>query len=267
MNTIRVDIAFQQPGQFQGGRAVFSDAAGNILGNVTIARNTAGVAPQVVLLNARPPAGSTRVTLYDDDVDPAGLAAETPLIQPQHPPTGLFNDPGAFPAACIEADFTTLDRYDSVNIVPFELNIENEYPTLSSFRGTQGGNLFWVVDIFGVYQYTADDSNDPDGSSITRGTSAPYWDAPTPNAALGGVGIFIEGIRDFTTNNPVGAADTTPTRLQRTTLHEIGHVMGGEHGDHGLMEGGRGTDPAAGMFSSVSLRKFMLMYDSGPGHR
>jgi hypothetical protein len=269
-NYIRIALDFGQVDQFQNGRASFLGldrfgAPTRNLGTRIIRGNTGGAAPNRVYLGAAAPADSHLVILYDDDVNPADLNASRPHVQPGSPPVNLFNDTEGFPAACIEADFDTLNTFDTNNAT-FDLNIRNEMATVAASKGTRGGRLFWVVTLFGAYQYQVTHSFDPD-VRVTRGISCPYWYGPTTPDACGGIVTFYEAIRDQTTNWRAGAADTLNTRLQRTTLHEVGHVMGGRHTDGGLMTGGIGTNPGHGMFSPVSLRRFMLIHDEGPGHK
>ena len=150
--------------------------------------------------------------------------------------------------------------------VPFDLNITDKHATLATKKGLDGGDGYWVATAVVCYQEKVDSSNDPNfpGSGCTRGTSAPYWGTGAGKPSCGAFGSFVEAIRDWATNNG-GAADSFQLRNRRTTLHECGHVMGGRHGDGGLMAGGTGTNPTGGAFSGLSLRRFMLLRDKGPG--
>jgi hypothetical protein len=269
--TLDTDMTIAVDNRFQGGASQFWQFGGPggdvLLGNGAINSNTTG-ANSSATFGANTPADTDHVYILDDDGENlavAGRAASaTARIEPiDNPPdTTLFNDRDYLPAACIEADFAVLDGND--NVIGFELNVDDENATVAGGKGVRGGELFWVSSVGTSYQYDATSSCDPDNGPCTRGISCPYWAGGVPANATGGCLTFHEAIRDWVVTGRT-PGDTLASRVRRTTLHETGHLMGGRHEDGGLMASPGGTTPNGGAFSGLSLRRFMLLRNEGPG--
>jgi hypothetical protein len=209
------------------------------------------------------PAGTDFAVAADDDVlsflDSSGFGSASPKIHPAPPYTGLMNEADMFPAACIEVSCDTLDTYDTPDVA-FELHVADKHVIVSSCKGVQGGEDFWVSTALVAYESDVYGSNDPDSASSgggpsSKGTSCPYWDSPAIGSC-GGFLVFAETTRDSAAHD----GEPPDIYLQHVTIHECGHTLGGRHGDSGIMD----APGLGGAFSGKSLRRFMLLQDAGP---
>ncbi len=265
--TIETDLNFDYANQFAGGLGMFWDMGffwDDLLGYGTIVSHPAGV-DQPITFAATTPAATDYVYIADDDVINVNLRdGASPKITPTTADLTLFNDRDGFPAACIEA----MTRTSNDNIGTFQLYVNTESSAAYSgvaaaTRGLSGGADRWAAQIVECFQGHHTSSHDPNTDGVIRGISCPYWITGLTAGSYGGTLVFVEGLRDWAVNSG-GGTDSPELRRRRTTLHEVGHVMGGRHTDGGLMQGGTGTDPGSGMFSGESLRRFMLLRDAGP---
>ena len=259
-------LDFGQENQFQAGVAMFWDMGffwDDFLGLRFIESHQDGT-DEPITVNERVPAASDYVYIADDDVVNVDLEnGASPRITPATADLTLFNHPDGFPAACIEA----IPHASADNVADFQLYVDTSSPAVESAiaaanRGLSGGVNQWVAQVIECFQPRVARSYDPN-LAATRGSSCPYWHSSTVPGANGGTFVFIETVRDYAENAGV-TGDFTELRRRRVTLHEVGHVLGGRHPDGGIMQAGTGTDPASGMFSGKSLRRFMLLRDAGP---
>lgn len=274
---LQTDLNAALGNQWQNGLAQFWDVSwpptnDRYLGPGTVAGNGPG-ADVWVQFAADTPADTDYVYVTDDDVDLLAVYADllgrqatgTPKVNPETDLT-LLSDKDMLPAACILPDHTTLDAYDST--VTFDLHIQDDgtaFSKIAEGKGIRGGNRFWVATACACYQFNRLYSYDPDTVSAMGGGSAPYWNTdpppPTPSDACGGFTTYVETCRDFALE--AGAPFNYALVIRRATVHECGHVLGGRHEDGGIMAQLGITNGKS--FNGVSLRRFMLLRDMGPG--
>lgn len=111
-------------------------------------------------------------------------------------------------------------------------------------RASEADPEFWTVYLLGAYQYITDEDNDPDGEGATLG----IVDDIGPNGV--GASVFKEVVRPEETTSFIPGVSNDAV----TSAHEIGHLLGGEHGDGGLMGGVKGGVSSAA-FSDVTISK------------
>ena len=165
-----------------------------------------------------------------------------------------------------DLDFTNLDRYNQLNYVMFDLttleatNTRKNPPFVPSTLSDEGEYLVknyrfdhideeanenaWTVYVLAAFQGTHAEDGDPDGENCLCGIVD----------KVNGIGayIFIEGLNDMSgfLNNGVRLPTHAQGAGERDTIaHEIGHLLGAEHGDTGIM------DQQSRNFSAVSIRK------------
>jgi hypothetical protein len=147
----------------------------------------------------------------------------------------------AFGPAYICPEFNLLGNDD---FVQFKLNLASETGQAvralwtNSFdnRDSEANPDFWTVYLLSGYQGTEEKDNDPNGESteIMLGIS---------DLVEGGV-IFLETIRESS-----GGPNCTPAAI---VVHELGHLMGADHADPGVMGGSCSDSP---VFSDESIKR------------
>ncbi len=271
---LSVDIIGYPANRFQGGSATCLNAANQVIATLGVTGNTQGQ-PTTIDLNGYTPAATVRVVVASDDVasfdvDAAGVPI---LIQVKAPPAApdyaQFNDPDNFPAACIWVDLTTLNGYDSP-LAPFSAHTSAVSTVLNQSKTAHSESGFWVSTHLVAYQAGYTNSGDPNGvvgSQLIKGIAEPYWLAGADPNAVGGFLTFMESMRDavdYAYTSASQIATNFPIMQVRTAMHECGHTLGGRHTDWGLMQEGNENTINSNLFNGVSLRRFMLLRDSGP---
>jgi len=180
-----------------------------------------GGGSQVVILNSFAAATSFEVAtlilpyrLTDDDVTAGAISP---------PDTSLVAT--AFAPAYI------VPKYDLQNNsnVTFVLNtdITNNNGAYVYDQTFNAGNdpSYWMIYTLSEYQGPTDSDNDPNDEGVVFGIAN--------GIGLGayGMGVFKESLRDFQANTNHNANCSEPA----TVAHEVGHIMGGQHPDGGLM--------------------------------
>ncbi|MGH9948645.1 MAG: hypothetical protein ACRD6X_15820, partial [Pyrinomonadaceae bacterium] len=120
-------------------------------------------------------------------------------------------------------------------------------------RATENDQEFWTIVLYGAYQSISDslgipilppgglDGDPPDSDGDGNPDGCPevaYGQADTQGPGGLGAGIFMEVLRPRESANVVNY----PISPARTAAHEIGHLFGGDHDDHGLMDPSCGPD-------------------------
>ncbi len=276
-STIYTNLDITQENQFVGGQIQFWNSrfpiSDTVLAapGVTIKSHTAGSNAVFELEYGVAPNETDYIWIADDDVSDATdfVTNPQPEVSPQLPDVTLFNHEDAFPAANIEAVFDGAAAAAS-SIAPFELNSVTQAPYtaddfIAASKALASMEGYWVATALGAYQGDVIESHDPDNDGWLLGTSVPYHLFSFNPASRGGVLLFAETIRNYADRRQVSnPLYTFETLHSRTTLHEVGHLLGGRHEDGGIMrEGSLGVNPDGGMFAGKSLRRFMLLRDEG----
>jgi hypothetical protein len=255
-------------GQFQGGLCnCYDDDDGHFLDQRAITGNTAGSDVIFYISSAAP--GDTRyVYVQDDDVTEGtgnypDYAPISPKVQPGQGACSKWNDPAYFPGACVLVDTDQLGG----NVVGFDLHLplsDMEQVAATAKAGLRGGQLFWVATWVKAYQfyYHMQGTNDPSvffPFGLRVGVCLPYWYSSFGADSIGTCFVFAENLRDFCLVN-------WQTEYEQAVLHEIAHLVGGQHGDLGILgdQYGHSQTPS---FSPKTCRRIMLLHDTGPSWR
>lgn len=131
------------------------------------------------------------------------------------------------------------DLTGNEDFVPFVLNIASTSATVLqgvySFdnMASEADAEFWTAYLLAGYQYVVGEDDDPDSEPATLGAS---------DTIRGGV-VFVETIGEHAASGP-------NCTVAATAVHEVGHLMGAEHVDGGIMGSACNTLPA---FTDASI--------------
>lgn len=137
--------------------------------------------------------------------------------------------------AFVEIDFATIQQQgaNGTDVVPFRVNtLSDENADLVSnyifdTRGYANDPEFWTVYLLGAYQGTTAEDGDPGTEPYISG----IIDA-APDSL--GASIFLLGNHEFNGHRFVGATHDGKGQ-DDAVAHEIAHLFGARHEDHGLM--------------------------------
>jgi hypothetical protein len=129
------------------------------------------------------------------------------------------------------------------------------YTNYFNNRATEASEIFWTVYLLGVYQPDITEDSEPDESDALFGRVDQIMgigafvyieiNRPTEYEDLDSPGVLVPGF-DFWRNRPVGN--------KFTTVHEVGHLLNGTHGDcDGISPCGTLTNDA-GIMAQSSYR-------------
>ena len=122
-----------------------------------------------------------------------------------------------FAQAYIDVEF---DLSNATPVAPFKTNSDTTGDLTRDYKydGRRSAALeFWQAYVLGAFQPHESEDGDPDSESATVGQ------VDRIGSSGSGAHIFLEPIRDF------GAVEF------ETVVHEVGHLMGCEHTDLGMM--------------------------------
>jgi hypothetical protein len=233
---VRVSVPLV-PRRFDNGRITLNNKSFSIIRNTASLIELFDVAGDLVSSDN----GAT-FTLYDDDNRAGDFDAFL------HGDEG-FEVPGPDLSLLADSDDPSLNIYapacvrpihdlsgDSAR--PFVLNVERGD---SPYAGQMDVAIpdYWMVYLLGGYQGPEDESNDP----RWRPESDPERESPLQGISTLGEGatMYLETIRDW--------GETPTDNGATTTVHEIGHLLGAQHGDRGIM----GNSKKGGTITEVVL--------------
>jgi hypothetical protein len=133
------------------------------------------------------------------------------------------------------------DLAGNEDLVPFFLNIASTSATdlraVYNFDNlaTEADPHFWTVYLLAGYQYVENEDDDPNSEFGTLGAT---------DTIRGGV-VFVETIREKSAEGP-------NCTVAAVVVHELGHLMGADDPDGGVMANTCGVSPA---FLDLSLDK------------
>ena len=236
-NTTSIEIEdvvsdFEKDDQFNGGYITIA-----VIGTLSVVDFEANTGNENVFVSGNQVAAYDKVySVYDDDMDYVGGSIVYKFSLPDDPDTSTV-------AAKLQPAYVTpVVDATTDSIISFDRNINStsEFTAVTDsdrqYLLSKVCDSFISVHLVGAFQPGADVDNDPSISGNDE--SEVYGEALESNM---GILIYFETLRDALAAG-AGAEELV------TVVHELGHCLGPDHGDGGIMADG----PS---FSDISLDK------------
>ncbi len=261
--TLDLSVSNLEPNRFENGRLVITrtNAAG-ITAQIGDRRITSNTASSVTFINnlRLSVQNGDNFTLYDDDdmdnLDGTNLHGDIGEDVPMLDRTYLedSDDPNLnhFVPAYIIPKYDVGNNNNSVTFVLNTATDDNQgIRNLFEFNqiATEANQNFWTVYLLSAYQHTTDQDEDPE--SEFQDTTVGIADGANVNGIWRGQGavVFLEanGPKECPSTSTQPPLPPEFCNIDSTKVHEIGHRLGADHGQGGVM------DDLTTNFSSVSI--------------